>query len=484
LGLKVLVVEDDAELRRAIERHLKRHGAEVAGTESVAVAVETLSGRQRFDAVLLDMWLPDGRGLDVLDQIPKGLARPATIVMTGEATVETAVGALRVGAIDYLLKPFSMDALDAALARVVTKQSGTFDVATTDTSAIEEWRRRHAPTMLGRHPTLLRAFQVLARIAPTDCSVLVQGETGTGKELVARAIHGASGRGAQPFVAVNCAAVPEQLMESELFGHGKGAFTGAERARTGRFQMAHKGTLFLDEVGEMPLAVQAKLLRALQEKEILPLGETKPVEVDVRVVAATHRDLEQMVEKKLFREDLLYRLDVIRVELPSLRQRREDIPLLVEAFIADTSRRRGCNISGIDVAAMQALMAYHWPGNVRQLQNAIERMVLLRGDGTLTIDDVPDKMRESRKAEEAASLGLASPLLPTDGVDLRDAVERYEGGLIRQALERTGWNKNRAAALLKLNRTTLVEKLKKRGWLTEDETPDGAPTSRDPQTPD
>ncbi len=474
MALSVLVVEDHPEFGKVLERHLRKNGAEVLVTDSVDEAVEALSRPGGYQAMLLDMWLPNGRGLDVLEKLPRGVPRPATIVMTGEATVETAVGALRVGAIDYLLKPFSMDALDAALARVVTRGPTQRDGGG-DPTAVEEWRRRHAPTMLGQDPSLRRVFEVLTRVAPTDCSILIQGETGTGKELVARAIHAASGRGGGAYVAVNCAAIPEQLIESELFGHAKGAYTGADKARVGRFTQAHEGTLFLDEVGELPLAVQAKLLRALQEREIIPLGDTKAIPVDARVVAATHRDLEEMVDRRAFREDLLYRLDVIRVELPPLRARKEDIPLLVEAFVADVSRRRGASIEGIDVHAMQALMAYHWPGNVRQLQNAVERMVLMRGHGTIGLADLPEKIRGSRQEEEASSLGLASPPLPEVGIDLRDAVERYENALIRQALERTGGNKNRAAALLKLNRTTLVEKLKKRGWLaaTEDDPASG-----------
>ncbi len=473
MGLRVLVLEDDDTLRRALTRHLRRHGAEVFGTESIQAAVDALAQPPGFHAMLLDLHVPEGSGLDVFAKLPGSIKRPAAIVMTGDASVETAVGALRVGAIDYLLKPFSMDALDAALARVVTHDADALVASAADPAAIEEWRKRYAPRILGSHPALLATFEVLRRVSKADCSLLVQGETGTGKELVAQAVHGASGRGAHPFVAVNCAAVPEQLMESELFGHGRGAFTGAQTARTGRFVAAHEGTLFLDEVGEMPLAVQAKLLRALQEKEIVPLGESKAIEVDVRVVAATHRDLEKRIEEKLFREDLLYRLDVVRVELPPLRERRSDIPALVEAFVEQASARHGASIAGIDVAALQALTAYHWPGNVRQLVNAVERMVLLRGEGTLSLDDVPPKLRESRRVEEASALGLASPVLPEDGLDLRDTLERFESALIRQALERTGWNKNKAASILRLNRTTLVEKLKKRGWTTEED-PKGA----------
>ena len=471
MGTSVLVVEDHAELRHLLERHLRKRGAEVVGVDSIESALHALARPEGFQALLLDMWLPGGSGLQVLERLPQTTKRPATIVMTGEATVETAVGALRIGAIDYLLKPFSMDALDAALARVVTQPS--HPPGPPDASAVEEWRRRNAPMMIGRHPLLMRTFEVLSRVSTSDCSVLIQGETGTGKELVARAIHAASGRGSQPYVAVNCAAIPEQLMESELFGHGRGAFTGADKARVGRFALAHKGTLFLDEVGELPLTVQAKLLRALQEKEIVPLGESKPIEVDARVVAATHRNLEQMVEERTFREDLLYRLDVIRVEIPPLRKRREDIPLLAEAFLGELCRKRGLEITGIDPAAMQALMTYSWPGNVRQLNNTLERMMLMRGTGTLELQDVPEKIRGVTRGAVAQHGTSGEPILPAEGLDLRESVERFENGLIRQALERTQGNKNRAAALLKLNRTTLVEKLKKQSRLAEEQDEEG-----------
>jgi DNA-binding NtrC family response regulator len=467
MGLRVLVLEDDEALRVALARHLRGRGAEVFGTESIAEAVDALQRPPGFHALVLDLHLPEGSGLDVFARLG-GAKRPAAIVMTGDASVETAVGAMRVGAIDYLLKPFSMDALDAALARIITRGAATVGVtiATADPAAADAWRRIHAPAMLGEHPRLLKLFEMLRRVAKSDCSLVVEGETGAGKELVARAIHSGSGRGGHPFVALNCAAVPEQLMESELFGHGRGAFTGAVQARVGRFVAASKGTLFLDEVGEMPLAMQAKLLRALQEKEITPVGESKPIPTDVRVVAATHRDLDRLVEQKIFREDLLYRLDVIRVQLPALRERQSDIAVLVTAFIQRACEQHGLAVTGIDGPALAALTSYPWPGNVRQLANTVERMVLLRGEGTLSLEDVPAKISHGGSADDR--LAIVPPVLPDEGIDLRDAVERFEGALLRQALERTGWNKNRAAALLQLNRTTLVEKLKKRGW-TDDE---------------
>jgi DNA-binding NtrC family response regulator len=456
LSLRVLVVEDQREVRRVIERHLKRRGVEVTGAATVAEARERLRA-EVFHAALVDVWLPDGQGLEALDAVPAGRQRPATIVMTGEATVEVAVGALRSGAFDFLLKPFSLEALDAALGRVIAGPAALVTTpAAPDVGAA--WRARHAPEILGDHPRLMEVFQILARVSDTDCSVVIQGETGTGKELVARAIHAASGRAARAFVAVNCAALPEQLMESELFGHARGAFTGAVERRIGRFAAADGGTLVLDEIGELPWAVQAKLLRVLQEKEITPLGESKPMPVDVRVVAATHRDLEDMAEHRQFREDLLYRLDVIRVVMPPLRERASDVPLLVQSFVERTNARRERHVQGVEPDAMRALAAFSWPGNVRQLANIVERTVLMRGEGRIRLADLPERIRGAHAAGEPAGIEL-----PEEGIDLREVLEKLEASLIDQALERTGGNRNRAAALLKINRTTLVEKLKKRG---------------------
>jgi DNA-binding NtrC family response regulator len=423
-----------------------------------------------FDVVLLDLGLPEGNGLELLEALPPGVKAPPTIVMTGDTALEQAVGALRMGVVDYLLKPFSLDALDATIARILSTASrGTWRPRTTtrrDLQAAAAWRDRYAPQLLGESDALLAAVDVLRRVAHTDCPVLIHGETGTGKELMTRAVHAASGRGGGPLVAVNCAAIPDQLLESELFGHAKGAYTGAAKERPGRFLCADGGTLMLDEIGELPLAVQGKLLRALQEGEITPLGDDKPVHVDVRVVAATHRTLEEMVEQRKFREDLLYRLDVIRVEIPALRDRAIDIPLLVEHFIEDANRRRGCAVRGVQGSALELLQAYEWPGNVRQMANVVERMVILRGEGVLEVQDVPQRVRLGDRPLAKQQTGS---VLPAQGIDLRAMLEDLETSMLRQALARTRGNKNRAAALLRLNRTTLVEKLKKRGLGQSDE---------------
>jgi DNA-binding NtrC family response regulator len=472
---RILVVEDSPELRRSFERHLRARGFTTVGADSLGAAREALADGSTFDAVLLDLGLPGGNGLGLFEGLPRGILRPPVVVMTGDGTVETAVGALRVGVVDYLLKPFSLEALDAALGRVAAAgRAGGPRGREPDLDAARAWRDRHAPALLGESAQLLTALDVLRRVAQTDCSVLVHGETGTGKELVARALHAASARSSGPFVAVNCAAIPDNLIESELFGHSRGAYTGAVRERAGRFVSASGGTLVLDEIAEMPLGVQAKLLRALQEREVVPLGDDRPVAVDVRVIAATHQSLAKLAAERRFREDLLYRLDVIGVELPPLRARIGDIPLLVRALTEDANRRRGTRVTGVSPDALDLLSAYAWPGNVRQLANVMERMTLLRGEGAITVGDLPPAIQHATAPDSAGALTLRE-----GGLDLRATLEELESSLLRQALARARGNKNRAAALLRLHRTTFLEKLKKRGLgevVAADGEPVGAPT--------
>lgn len=455
----ILIVEDDDQLRAALRRYLKRSGAHVLEASTCGEALEALDS-EYIDLVLTDVVLPDGKGFELVDKAAKLDSEPGIIVMTGEECLEYPINALKRGAADFLLKPFSFEALDEALVRARTARS-RFDTSTMlalpKATPIEEWRAKHAPKILGRDRQLLKVFSIIERTADTDCTVLITGESGTGKELVARAVHTASERAHKPFVTVNCAAIPENLLESELFGHMRGAFTGATQSRIGRFAQAIGGTIFLDEIGELPISLQAKLLRVLQEKEVTPIGESKTVRVDVRVVTATNRDLEEMVEAGTFREDLLYRLNVIPVELPPLRGRRADIAELVEHFVARTNEKRGRNISGIADEAMEVMVAYEWPGNVRQLENTIERIVVLKTEGLVELEDLPNKIRNAGSSKTARG-----PELPEDGINLKDAVEGFENALILQALERTGWNKNQAATILRMNRTTLVEKLKKK----------------------
>ena len=333
--------------------------------------------------------------------------------------------------------------------------------------------------LIGQSPAILRVFDLVERAADSNSTVLISGESGTGKELIARALHHNSGRASESFVPVNCGAIPGELLESELFGHEKGAFTGAINQRIGRLEMAHGGTVFLDEIGDMPPALQVKLLRVLAEGEIDRVGGTRPIPIDVRVIAATHRDLEASIAEEKFREDLYYRLNVIPIHLPPLRERQEDIPHLIQHYLAVFNESKGKNVGGVDAEALRILCCYPWPGNIRELANFIERMVVLSRASTLTPRDLPPKVLGEVPHEQWAPLEEVVPDetpaeflrashqqnffngLPEEGINLKQAVEEFERELITEALDRTDWIKNKAAQLLGLNRTTLVEKLKK-----------------------
>ena len=317
--------------------------------------------------------------------------------------------------------------------------------------------------LIGEEPALKKVLKLVTKVAVTDSSVLILGESGTGKELIARAVHEMSPRINKPFVPINCGAIPENLLESELFGHVKGAFTGANQSRAGRFELADGGTIFLDEIGEMPMLLQVKLLRVLQERSFEPVGGSRAVSVDVRVVAATNKNLEEEVEAGRFREDLYYRLNVVELNLPPLRRRQADIPLLCEYFNTRLQQSKGRSVSAFSDAAMEKLKAYTWPGNVRELENVVERLSVFCMDELVELEDLPDKLLRGRISKSA------NYELPEEGVDLRQMVNDLEETMLRQALEKTGWNKNKAATLLNMNRTTLVEKLKKRNMLTPED---------------
>lgn len=327
-------------------------------------------------------------------------------------------------------------------------------------------------SLVGESQAIQEIYNTIAKVAATDSTVLITGESGTGKELIAKAIHEKSSRADKPMIIVNCGAIPSELLEAELFGHVKGAFTGATNNRIGRFEAANGGTIFLDEVGELPLALQVKLLRVLQTKQFEAVGSSKTIEVDVRIIAATNRDLEEAARKKEFREDLYYRLNVIPVKVPALRERKSDIPLLVNHFIAQFNTTTGHTVEAPSGEIMEALMAYDWPGNVRELENLMERLVILKGQGTVDLGDLPHRIFQRYADGRPAGMGAMSEwefprmVLPNTGVDLKNIVAAFENHLIDQALARTGNNKNRASELLQMNRTTLVEKLRKRGMIT------------------
>ena len=453
----ILLVEDEAPLRQAIAEQLTDHGFQVAQAESGEAALGRLADFA-FDIIITDLRLPGISGSSVLEAAVERYPDIVAIVVTGFGTVKDAVEAIKLGAWDFVSKPFQIDellhALESALEQRRLKSENAYLRA-----QLEE--RYRFEGIIGKSPVMKRLFQLLETVAPTNSTILITGETGTGKEVVARAVHHNSARRSQRFVALNCSAIPETLLEAELFGHVRGAFTGAVGNRQGRFEQAHRGTLFLDEVGTMSTALQTKLLRALQEREFERIGDSHTIKVDVRVIAATNSDLAKMVADGSFREDLFYRLNVIPIHIPSLRDRKEDIPLLVQHFLDKIQKegsgtRRPANLT-VSQNAMRRLMAYPWPGNVRQLENSIERAVAFSG-GRAQIDegDLPTEIQQSQEAAIPSAVTL-----PEDGLDLDSLIGSIERELIERSLERTGGNKGQAAKLLGLKRTTLVEKLKR-----------------------
>jgi two-component system response regulator PilR (NtrC family) len=431
---------------------LAERGFAVTQAESGETAIELLE-QLAFDVVITDLRLP---GLDGTKVIETALARYPNIVgivITGYGTVKDAVDAIKKGASDFVAKPFQFDELMHVLQKAMEQRQLKSENAYLR-SQLEE--RYQFGGILGRSRPMRTLFQLLETVARANSTILITGETGTGKEVVARAIHHNSARRANRFVAINCSAIPETLLEAELFGYVRGAFTGAVGNRQGRFEQAHKGTLFLDEVGTMSTALQMKLLRALQEREFERIGDSETIKVDVRVIAATNSDLGKMVVDGTFREDLYYRLNVIAVHLPPLRDRRDDIPILVKHFLEKFSAAAELTMSQ---TAMRLMMAYSWPGNVRQLENAVERAVALSaGRQVIDVDDLPPEVQELPQ-------GTVSPFVefPDDGLDMPAYLLAIEKDLIQRALERTSGNRNRAADLLRIKRTTLVEKLRRLG---------------------
>ncbi|MCB9722889.1 MAG: sigma-54-dependent Fis family transcriptional regulator [Spirochaetaceae bacterium] len=452
----VLVVDDEELYRRAIERILKRVGHDVLMARDASEALQHLAS-ERVGLVLCDVQMPGLNGIELVRQIRELEPDLPCIVMTGYNTPEKSVEALRAGAYWYLEKPFEHERLD--VVRSLVDQALEHGRLKSENRLLQrQLRSRHKfDSIIGKSDSLGRTLSVVERIADTESTVLITGESGTGKELVARALHFNSRRADRMLVTVNCGAIPEELLESELFGHVKGAFTNAVAHREGRFAVAHGGTIFLDEIGDMSPNLQVKLLRVLQERTFEPVGSSKTVKVDVRVIAATHQNLQKLIREGRFREDLFYRLNVLPVEVPALRDRIDDLPLLVHHFLDVARQERGSRVAGITDDAMQRLMDYHWPGNVRELENLTERLTVLVGEGEIEVEDLPDHVRAAPITRSWA------PRVPSTGLDFNEVVGRFESDLIGQALELTHWNKNRAAGLLGLNRTTLLEKIKKRG---------------------
>jgi DNA-binding NtrC family response regulator len=446
----ILLVEDKAELREMLAMALGRMGYEVVPAPDAPPAMTLLASR-RFSAVLTDLKLPQGSGMDVLRAALDNDATLPVVLMTAFGSVQQAVQAMRDGAFDFIEKPIDLDHLQQLLTRAIERQQ----LLRENVVLREESSRRLGfPRILGEHTKLQDAARTMQRIAPSDSTVLLLGESGTGKELFARAIHQLSGRAKQPFVAINCAAIPESLIENELFGHEKGAFTGANQRKAGRFEMAHTGTLFLDEIGEIPLTVQAKLLRALEEKKIERLGGSGEITVDVRIVAATNRDLQQAAANGQFRQDLFYRLNVFPIAIPPLRDRGEDVVLLAEAFLDRFRREWKKPRLKFAVDALSALRSHSWPGNVRELQNVIERAAILN-DAELQAADLGLSANVRAAAAPEADLSLDGSLSDISA----QAVRTVEKAKIEATLRECKWNKSEAAQRLGVSYKTLLTKI-------------------------
>jgi DNA-binding NtrC family response regulator len=447
---RILVVDDDASLRRVLQVQLEQEGYAVS---SAASAQQTLSMLQvqPYDLVISDLKMPGSSGLELLRQIRLQYPEAIVLILTAFGTVETAVEAMKSGAYDYLTKPVHPDELSLVVGRALEHLRLVKEVCTLRANLDQKYGFEN---ILGRSGALLQVLDTAARAARTHSTVLIRGETGTGKELLARAIHFNSSRKHRPLITINCAAIPKELLESELFGHKRGAFTGAVGEKRGKIETADGGTIFLDEIGEMPLELQVKLLRLIEEGEIEKIGSEVKNQVDVRIIAATHRDLQAMIEDGTFREDLYYRLVVIPLLLPPLRERMEDIPDLVQYFFRKSRQKNDRPELVMAPALLPYFARYRWPGNVRELENVVERMVVLARGDEITVQDLPEFLRRERAGVEALEIDL-----PPQGVSL----EAIEKELIVKALERCGWNQTQAARYLDISRKTLIYRMERHG---------------------
>jgi len=452
----VLVVDDEASMRELLEIVLQNDGYHVTAVADSDAAVEALD-REIFDVVLTDLRIGSEReaGMRLLSWIKEHAPSTPSIMITAHGSVESAIEAMKLGAADYLMKPFKNDEIRLLVRRAIEKR----DLVRENTAWRQEQARRgNLDNMVGKSAPIEKVREMIRRVAVLPSTIAIYGESGTGKELVARGIHQLSPRAGKPFVAINCGGIPENLLESELFGHKKGAFTGAVQDKEGLFVMADGGTLFLDEIGELPLALQVKLLRVLDNSSVMPVGGTAAVTVDVRLRSATNRDLESMAKDGNFREDLYYRLNVIPITVPCLRERTDDIPLMARHFAQQHAVRLGRNSVRIDDAAMEALAKYEWPGNVRELENVLERAVALCSDDMVTTDDLPEKVRAFAPAK-----GDLVKELPPEGLDLEAMIADIEVNLIQQALQHAKHSQKRAAQLLGLTPRSLRYRLQKYG---------------------
>jgi two-component system response regulator AtoC len=457
---RVLIVDDEQNLRHMLQTLLKREGYEPVGVASVDSALLELSDRP-YDIVITDLRMPGKSGMELVEELRRRNMQTTVMVMTAYGSRDIAIEAMKRGAYDYISKPFEADELVLLLRKAEERERLFRENQTLHKQIRAGGQEPEAGLgdLVARSPQMLDLFRTVRKIAEFKTTVLIDGESGTGKELVARAIHRLSPRSSGPFIAVNCGAIPDTLLESELFGHRKGAFTDANRDRKGLFEEASGGTLFLDEIGELPLALQVKLLRVLQEGEVRRLGDSQDMKIDVRVVAATARDLSAEVSRGTFREDLFYRLNVFALHLPALRERREDIPLLVDHFLGRMNARMGLAIAGASAEALRALVAYDWPGNVRELENCIERAIVLCEGSQIEVDALPERLRRT----EPTSV-VPEPGAEDDGdLSIKRASRRSEEALIRRALHKTQGNRTRAAELLEISHRALLYKIKEYG---------------------
>ena len=449
---RILVVDDEEMNRDLLQRILDRAGYQVTTAVDGQEAL-TLLRQETFHVVLTDLIMPGMTGIEVIQEL-KTLA-PSTmgIIQTGHSSIETAVEAMRAGAYDYVTKSVQRDELLVVIQHALEFQRLHYE----NFSLRKQLKAKYKfDNIISDHEKMQEVFSQVEKVADTDSTVLIYGESGTGKELIARALHYNSYRQDKPLVPINCGAIPEELLESELFGHEKGAFTGAITLRVGRFELANGGTIFLDEIAEMRPALQVKILRVLQEREFERVGGIRTIKVNVRIIAATNKNLEDLVARQQFRDDLYWRLNVIPITLPPLRERLSDIPLLVAHFITRFNAEKKQHLTGITPEALQMLKNYHWPGNVRELENTMERIAILKGSGTVTPEDLPEKVFRTSTSSHVPGIDI-----PEHGIDFDATVQAFEKQLLIKALAKAEGVKSRAATLLHMNRTTLVEKVKK-----------------------
>jgi two-component system response regulator PilR (NtrC family) len=468
--MNVLVVDDEEVLRDVLTSLLKKEGHKVRATATAAAAVSAFE-EEPFDVILLDLMLPDRAGLDLLREFRRRDPGAVVVVITAYSSIENAILAMREGAFHYIPKPFQNE----EVILTVRKGGEQRRLAEENRRLQDELaQRRGLDRIVGKSAPMQKVFELIRMAAPSKSTILIEGESGTGKELVAKAIHQLSPRASSPFVTVNSGSMPPDLLESNLFGHVRGAFTGAIASKKGLFEVADGGTLFFDEIGTVSLETQTKLLRVIQEREFMRVGATETQKSDVRILAATNSDLKRLVTEGRFREDLYYRLCVIRLALPPLRDRKEDLPLLIDHFLSLYARENGKRITGLEPDALKALYNHHWPGNVRELENAIERSVVLCASPMIGMDLLPDSVF-------APDDGAAAPVIPAEGLSYREAVENFERRLVVSALKRAGGVQKKAAELLKTRPTTLHEIIKRLGLGSREpseataDTPVGAP---------